>query len=65
MTNKPTPDELELQIEETIGKLYWQLFQLRQLKEYQREYDIMGTLCIMLNQDRQVIREKYKEEISI
>ena len=57
------PEEIELEIEEQIGKLYWKLYQLRQLQEYQLEYDIMGTLINMLTQDRQIIRDKYGEYI--
>ena len=59
------PEEIELEIEEQIGKLYYKLYQLRQLKEYQREYDIMGTLINMLIEDRQVIREKYGDQIDL
>lgn len=57
-----TVEELELEIEETIGLLYSKFYQLRQLGEYQLEYDIMGTLTNMLNEDRQFIRENYKGE---
>lgn len=56
-------EDIELQIDETIGQLYYHLYQLRQLKEYQREYDIMGTLTHMLIEDRQFLREKYREHL--
>lgn len=52
-------EDIELQIEETIGQLYYHFYQLRQLREYQREYDIMGTLINMLMEDRKLLREKY------
>lgn len=56
-------EDIELQIDETIGQLYYHLYQLRQLKEYQKEYDILGTLSHMLIEDRQTIREKYREHL--
>ena len=59
------PEQLELQIEELVAKVYWKFYQLRQLKEYQLEYDIMGTLINMLMQDRQTIREKYGDQIDL
>ena len=64
MTNKPA-DDIELEIEELVGQLYLKYYQLRQLKEYQLEYDLMGTLTHMLQQDRQTIREKYREHLEI
>ncbi len=52
--------ELELEIEESIGLLYSKFFQLRQLGEYELEYNLMGTLLQMLLEDRKFIRENYK-----
>ena len=59
------PEQIELEIEQLVAKVYWKFYQLRQLKEYQREYDAMGALNSMLNQDRQFIREKYGDQIDI
>ena len=56
-------NQIDLEIEETIGLLYSKFYQLRQLKEYQLEYDIMGTLMQMLCEDRQFLREKYREHL--
>lgn len=61
MTDKET---IELEIEESIGLLYSKFFQLRQLGEYQLEYDLMGTLLQMLCEDRQFIRENYRGELN-
>jgi hypothetical protein len=60
MTDKET---IEIEIEETIGLLYSKFFQLRQLGEYQLEYDLMGTLLQMLCEDRQFIRENYRNQL--
>jgi hypothetical protein len=56
-------EELELEIEETIGLLYSKLYELRQLGEYQKEYDILGTLSHMLIEDRQFLRENYRSQL--
>ena len=58
-------EQLEIEIEETVGKLYMKLYQLRQLKEYKREYDIMGTIIHMLSEDRVFMRENYIEYIKL
>jgi hypothetical protein len=58
-------EQLEIEIEETVGKLYMKLYQLRQLKEYKREYDIMGTIIDMLSEDRVFMRENYIEYIKL
>ncbi len=58
-------DKIELIIEEIVGELYLHYCQLRQMGEYQREYDLMGTLINMLQQDRQTIREKYGDKIDL
>jgi hypothetical protein len=64
MENK-TVEDIELEIESIIGQLYLRYYQLRQLKEYRREYDLMGTLTHMLIEDRQLLREKYREYLEI
>jgi|694.fasta_scaffold145488_4 hypothetical protein len=56
-------NQIDLEIEETIGLLYSKFYQLRQLKEYQLEYDIMGTLMQMLCEDRQFLRENYRSQL--
>jgi hypothetical protein len=58
-------EQLEIEIEETVGKLYMKLYELRQLKEYKREYDIMGTIIHMLSEDRVFMRENYIEYIKL
>jgi hypothetical protein len=58
-------EQLEIEIEETVGKLYMKLYELRQLKEYKREYDIMGTIIDMLSEDRVFMRENYIEYIKL
>lgn len=64
MTNKAEQiQDIELQIDATIGQLYYHLYQLRQLGEYQKEYDILGTLSHMLIEDRQFLRENYREHL--
>lgn len=55
-----TPDQI---IEDAIGELYRGYFKLREAKQYQVEYDSMGTLINMLTKDRQSMREKYKIEM--
>lgn len=52
-------DEIEKQIENAVGELYRGFFQLRQSKQYQREYDTMGTIIDMLMLDRAHLRNKY------
>ena len=56
-------NQIDLEIEETIGLLYSKFYQLRQLGEYQLEYDIMGTLMQMLCEDRQFLRENYRSQL--
>ena len=48
-------------IENAIGELYRGLFRLRELKEYQEEYDTLGTLLNMLMEDREHIRSTYSD----
>jgi hypothetical protein len=51
------------QIEKAVGELYSAYFKLRQAKQYQEEYDSMGTLLNMLMKDRQELRQKYKVNV--
>ena len=54
-------EEANAIIEKAVGELYRGLYRLRQLKEYQEEYDSMGTIINMLMEDRNWIRSTYKE----
>lgn len=56
-------EEANKVIENAIGELYRGYFKLREAKQYQEEYDSMGTLITMLSNDRQFLREKYKIKI--
>jgi len=47
-------------IENAVGELYRGFYKLRQSKQYQEEYDAMGSLLNMLTQDRDFLRKKYK-----
>ena len=53
-------DEIEEIIENAIAELYRGFYRLRQSKQYQREYDTMGDILMMLQKDRRDIREMYK-----
>lgn len=57
---KLTPNQI---IEHAVGMLYQEYFKLRQEKQYQEEYDAMGTLISMLYKDRQHMRKTYKLDI--
>jgi hypothetical protein len=50
-------------VEEAVGEMYRGFFRLRQMKEYQEEFDTMGAIIDMLMKDRQVLREKHGVEI--
>lgn len=56
-------EKANLLIEQSVGEMYRGFFRLRNLKEYQEEYDAMGAIINMLMQDRQVLREKHGVEI--
>jgi hypothetical protein len=56
-------EKANLLIEQSVGEMYRAFFQLRQLREYQEEYDAMGVIINMLIQDRQVLREKHGVKI--
>ena len=51
--------ETDKLIENAVGELYKGFYRLRQAKQYQEEYDAMGTLLNMLMKDRQHLRDKY------
>ena len=46
-------------VEETIGALYLQLYNLRKNGMYKEEYEVMKTLAKMLHEDMALMREKY------
>jgi flagellar biosynthesis chaperone FliJ len=56
-------EKANLLIEQSVGEMYRAFFQLRQLREYQEEYDAMGVIINMLMKDRQVLREKHGVKI--
>jgi len=56
-------EKTNLLIEQSVGEMYRGFFRLRNLKEYQEEYDTMGVIIDMLMKDRQVLREKHGVEI--
>ena len=53
-------DEVESILENGIGELYRGFYRLRQSGQYQREYDMMGQLINMLQEDRAHLRSKYE-----
>jgi hypothetical protein len=63
MTTEEPADATEELIENSIAALYRGFFQLRDSKQYRREYDTMGTLMSMLQQDRDYLRRTYPDAI--
>ena len=53
-------DEIEEIIENAVGELYRGFYRLRKSGQYQREYDIMGDILMMLQKDRRNLREMYE-----
>lgn len=53
-------DEIEEIIENAVGELYRGFYRLRKSEQYQREYDIMGDILMMLQKDRRNLREMYE-----
>lgn len=53
-------DEIEDIIEHGVGEMYRGFFRLRKSEQYQREYDTMGNILMMLMKDRQALRENYE-----
>lgn len=53
-------DDIEDIIENAVGELYRGFYRLRGSKQYQREYDTIGSIINMLMEDRQHIRKNYK-----
>ena len=53
--------EANVFIDNGVDKMYRGFFRLRELNEYQEEYDSMGAILNMLMQDRDNIRKKHKD----
>lgn len=53
-------DEIDDIIENGVGEMYRGFFRLRKSGQYQREYDTMGNILMMLQQDRRNLREQYE-----
>lgn len=47
-------------VADAVGALYREFFKLREAGDVQEEYDCMGTLIKMLQQDRETIRRTYE-----
>lgn len=63
MPLEPSIDEIEEIIENAVGELYRGFFRLRDSKQYQREYDTMGTIINMLMMDRDRLRKTHKVDV--
>ena len=60
MTDVYVNDDIDDLIEDGVGKMYAAFYRLRESKQYQREYDVMGTIMRMLQEDRHHLRQKYE-----
>jgi hypothetical protein len=60
MTDDIPNDEIEKILESGFSEMYRAFFRLRGSKQYQREYDAMGTVISLLMTDREFLRNKYK-----
>lgn len=58
-----TEHEADKIIVNAVGELYRGYYKLRELKEYQEEYDAMNSLLNMLMKDMEFIRDTYKIKI--
>lgn len=52
-------EEIEAIIEDAVAELYRGFFRLRKAEQYQAEYDSMGALLMMLQQDRMHLRDTH------
>jgi len=59
MTDVYLNDDIDDLIEDAVGKMYAAFYRLRESKQYQREYDVMGTIMRMVQQDREHLRKKH------
>lgn len=46
-------EKIKKEIEIAVGNLFASLYRLRHIEEYEEEYDLMGILIKMLQEDRQ------------
>ena len=60
MTNTKTIEEIEEMLDKAVGDFYVALFLLRKAGEYQTEYNAMGVLINMLQEDREQLRKSRK-----
>ena len=56
-------EKANLIVEEAVGEMYRGFFRLREMKEYQEEFDTMGAIINMLMADRQFLLSKYGVKI--
>ena len=60
MMNMKTIEEIEEMLDKAVGEFYVALFLLRKAGEYQTEYNAMGVLINMLQEDREHLRKNHK-----
>lgn len=64
MSDESLFEEIEKLIESGVALIYSGLYKYRQTAEYQKEYEAISTLIIMLQEDRKYLLNKYKDEIN-
>ncbi len=52
-------DEIEKILEHGFSEMFRAFYRMRQAKDYQREYDTMGTVINLLMEDRAHLRRQY------
>jgi hypothetical protein len=50
-------------VEEAVGEMYRGFFRMREMKEYQEEFDTMGAIINMLMTDRQFLLKNHGVKI--
>jgi hypothetical protein len=50
-------------VEEAVGEMYRGFFCMREMKEYQEEFDTMGAIINMLMTDRQFLLKNHAVKI--
>lgn len=63
MTSTTTTAKAEQRLENAIGELYAAMYQLRQLGEYRKEYDAMGTILTLMCDDRASLLKLHGDKI--
>ncbi len=58
---KQTPEQIEENIEKLVGELYSNFYRLNEAGLFQKEYDLMGALLRMLQEDRVLLRSKVED----